>query len=205
MTILQLLNKPSVALMATEYGLDEKRLRFFWEDLVDFLVAEAGKEGPSVAEVSKKFGVSQKAIRTMQRKGMLGTPLKQSDLEFLERLVIGWGHVWLVRQMSASMPKQRRIQAISAPQFTAAWERYVYGRYIRWVQGDKKIKTRHIANEVKERFCKLIITESFLLLRIDEIRKQAKKDKAYAKSKNIKLSEYEKKRCNKDNDVNLIT
>ena len=194
MTIKDFFLKADIKGLAGEYGLPEDKLRELMTDLP--LIIEYSLSGPplTVVEASSLYDIPQKALRAAQRAGQIGNPITADDKAFLSRLAKGWGKTWFLRPQVARLGRTERQQLIQAPQFTAAWERYIYGVYLNRTSGQRHIKIDNLIIDVQERFPKLTMPRHKLYKGIRAIRDQVKEDKAYAKSKNIPLDHYAKKR-----------
>ena len=194
MTVKDFFSRANINAMAAVYDLPEDGLRIFMEELS--LEAEEALDGPemTIAEASVAYGIPQKALRTAQRVGQIGNPLTSADRAFLARLSKGWGKVWFLRPQVARLGRTERQQLIQAPQFTAAWERYIYGVYLNRTSEQRRIKIDNLIIDVQERFPNLTMPRHKLYKGIRAIRDQVKEDKAYAKAKNIPLDHYAKKR-----------
>ena len=200
MTITDFFNtlKVNIDFLAIEYNLNKDDLLLFLDELSTLLVEKVDGQAMTIKEASDNYGIPQKALYAAQREGLIGNPILAADRSFLDRLASGWGKMWFLRLQVARLGRRERQHLVQSPEFTNAWERFVYGRYLTWTENQKRIRIDTLIDEVLERFPKLTVPRHLIYKGIKSIRSRVKEDKAYARAHGISLAHYAKKRGTQD-------
>jgi hypothetical protein len=116
------------------YLLDDDSLDDYAEKIIEELDQPCGI---SVKDASKELGLNKTVLNRGQRENILGNPLSQSDMIFLERLKKFWSKSWFLRPQIKRFGTKERIRLLDAPELQHNWERRVYYWYLGQPEGIK--------------------------------------------------------------------